>query len=269
MRRLGIKLLASLCLTVASWCNAAAPDTAASGNQLALSDGWNSWTVPAVTGAQQWCCYDWNSGVATRNQCDLDKKGSSFGSSDSQALQADSVNLYALTEGGEVKRLKTFSSACEVNSNTAIHQLGSIAPSESLSWLGDPDRFGNIPMPDLIAAIAAHAETQAVIMLTDFARNNAKLETRKQAVFWLAQLRIHESEELLLELMRNDADAELREHAIFSFAHSDADNRAAVLIALIENRSNAYSDRKSALFWLAQMESDEGVDFIQRLLVDK
>lgn len=234
-------------------------------------DGWYSWRVPAVQPNPVWCCFDWNSDKgSSRNYeagvCDLDSRNHGFTSSDQGSPSTSDVRIYARLEQGKIRDLRPLSPACEVRSKSPVIDLGPVETSQSLSWLQEDQLSKKLEADQRLLAVATHAGHEAGEILWQSARKDADLETRKSAVFWMAQLRISESGEHLQQLIHSDPDAELREHAVFSYAQSNAEDREEVLIEIIENSKLKLSDRSNALFWLAESGSTEGIDYIQQLL---
>jgi len=201
-KRLGIIVVSCAFLAYMVSSSVPAEESAKPASPFDYANGWVSWNVPAVEGAQQWCCYSWYSGRATPEQCDLDKNGNMFSSSDQSRLQADTVNLYALMDGGKVKQLKAFSSACAVKSKGSIHQLGAIDSALSLSWLSDKQQFSSDANDQRIPAISAHSDPQAAGMLIALIENrNNVLEDRKSALFWLVHMEPDEGVEFVQRLL--------------------------------------------------------------------
>jgi hypothetical protein len=245
---------AALCLT----SFALAPQ--ASSAELTLPrDGWLSWQVAAVDGAPDWCC--WSDHVASRNApqtpCRLDAKQQGYGNRDHATT--DVVRVYARTAGGRIDRLRVLSATCPVETATPIRDLGHVPEDESARWLMDLVKQGDSGgtkrhqvEDDVLAALAVNRGNFARDGVTGIARNDARTETRKQAVFWLALLRGQEGADITASVMFNDKNADVREHAAFSLSQSDAPRATADLIRL-GNTDRDDEVRSQAWFWLAQM----------------
>lgn len=301
------------------------------------SDGWYSWRVDAVTDAPDWCCFGWNTGKPYRTGCNLDNHQSGYGSSDesrfgARRFFADEIQVYARLQDGEVAKVLALSSRCPVSSETEIVDLGRMANEDSIRRLLPETGVQTDASSHALAAISVHAGPAALRALLDVAEKDQHLQNRKDAIFWLGQLRAREAEDEMVRLMVMDPEAEFREHAAFSLSQSvapgrvaalarlgreDADNevraqawfwlaqadaeavdseiydaivrepdehvrhqaifalaqlpegRAVKTLALvIENRGLAEDDRKQALFWMAQLDSDPAMAYIDRLLSD-
>lgn len=244
---------AALCLT----SFALAPR--ASSAELTLPrDGWVSWQVAAVDEAPDWCCWGDNVGIrnAPRTACRLDARQQGFGSRDDATT--DVVRVYARTAGGTIDRFRVLSATCPVEAATPIRDLGPVAEDESARWLMDLVKQGDSGgtkrhqlEDDLLAALAVNRGDFARDGMAGIARNDARTETRKQAVFWLALLRGHEGADITASVMFNDKNADVREHAAFSLTQSEAPRVSADLIRL-GNSDRDTEVRAQAWFWLAQ-----------------
>jgi hypothetical protein len=232
--------------------------------ELTLSqDGWSSWQIGAVSDAPDWCCWsdDRNFRDASRMSCRLDASSQSYGSRDHATT--DVVRVYAHTAGGKIDRLRVLSASCPVETATPIHDLGRVADDDSARWLmnlakqrdaGTAGRHDN--ENDALAALAVNRGDVARDGLADIARNDARTETRKQAVFWMALVRGQEGADITSSIMFTDKDAEVREHAAFSLAQSEAPRATADLIRL-GNTDRAAEVRAQAWFWLAHTAAPE------------
>lgn len=240
-------------------------------------DGWFTWRVAAAEGAGDWCCYRWNAGKSSRGQCDLDSRHGSWGHFDGDDAPAPpptgELQIYGRFQAGDLTELRTLSPSCPVRADTTWTDLGRVEAEQSLDWLGmgpgnAGSRAGEQLQADRLMALAAHAGDASRKALVQTARTAGDRKQREQAIFWMGQLRVEETRDELLELMRDDDSRAIREKAIFSYAQSPAEDRTEVLIAVIEDGHRDLHDRKQALFWLAQSDDTEGVDYIQSLLLD-
>jgi hypothetical protein len=302
-------------------------------------DGWTSWQVDAVADAPDMCCWSsWDDRESSRTACALDDDRASTGTRDHTTT--DAVRVYARLAAGKVERLRVFSATCPVKSSTEIHQLGNVATDDSAQWLIDLARQGGADAvmhgdrgENVLAALAMHRGEVAQNGLASIARGDARVESRKQAVFWLAMVRGIAGADVASSVMFSDKDAELRKHAAFAItqsksprvasdlirlgntdkdgdvraqawfwlAHTEAsgaeeailaalrkdgdehvreeaifalsqlpDERATrALIAVAEDRTLSSEQRKRAMFWLAQSESDGALAYMEKVLVGK
>ncbi len=256
-----------------AWVGVAAVLTApASAAGLELPrDGWVSWEVAAVDRAPAWCCWSWRDRHAARASCDLDGDPDGIGMRGDDAT-TDSIKVYARVAAGKVERLQVLASACPVQSRAPIEDVGAVAGDDSARWL-----IGQAKLPgassgrwqpidkSALAALALHRGNLARDALVEFARGDARRETRKQAVFWLAMLRGEEGAQIASTVMFNDPDADLRQHAAFAMTLSRSPRVSADLIRL-GNTDESPDVRAKAWFWLAQTGAAEAEEAIATAL---
>lgn len=220
------------------------------------SEGWHTWQIEAVDNAPEMCCFTWRNSAASGKQCDLDQGNGGFSTSDDSLSSNRSVQIFALMKAGEAAQLRAFSSSCPVVADTEISDLGRVNADESVDWLqqfidGDEDKSSHA-----IAAIAVHEGSKARKVLLDNAKAGNEAEKREAVIFWMAQVRVTETEGEIKHYIFNDESADIREHAAFSYAQSNAADIADTLIR--QGRNDSDPDvRSQAWFWLAQTEATE------------
>ena len=104
----------------------------------------------------------------------------------------------------------------------------------------------------------------------EIARNHDRPEdVRETAVFWLGQLAGDKATEGLTSIVEDDdEDMDVREAAVFAL--SQMDNRKSADSLMKIARSNRHPElRKSAMFWLAQSDDPEVLDFFEEILLGK
>jgi len=247
-------------LLAAALCLVLGPQALAAELKLP-ADGWSSWEVAAVDDAPAWCC--WNS-------CKLDGNDGGFSSRDDETT--DTVRIYARTTGGRVDRLRALAASCPVEAATSIHDLGKVTEDDSARWLIDLRKqaeSGTVKRSRIddtaLAALAIHHGNFARDAVAGLARNDARKETRKQAVFWLAQVRGAEGAEITSSVMFNDREPDVRKHAAFALGQSKSPRVAADLIKL--GTTDSVGDvRAQAWFWLAQNGAPEAEGAISAAL---
>lgn len=232
-------------------------DTTAAGLDALSADGLYTWSVAAVDEAPAWCCYRWINDSPIGGTCDLDRRQDGFGSHDDADRTLDGeVQIYVSIESGKTERIHALSPRCPVKSRREIRDLGPIEVDESLGWLETQVQPRAPQSSNALAAIALHLGSAAMRYLDELANAGPVTEIRKDAIFWMGQLRITESAGVLERLMFRDGNAEIREHAAFSLAQSEAPRRGDALIR--QGREDANAEvRSQAWFWLAQTELPE------------
>jgi hypothetical protein len=220
-------------------------------------DGWTSWQVPAVDGAPAWCCTrNWRDAEPQRMACRLDGHRDGYGTRDG-ASSTDSVKVYARMAGGKVESLQVFAAGCPVESNSPVQDLGTVSADDSARWLiararqDVTDAVTGQPLGEsALAALAMHRGDLARDSLADFARKDARSDTRKWAVFWLALMRGSEGADITSSVMFADAEEEVRRHAAFSLSQSKSARAVPDLIRLAKTDASG-EVRGQAWFWLA------------------
>jgi hypothetical protein len=91
-------------------------------------------------------------------------------------------------------------------------------------------------------------------------------EVRAQAWFWLANLGVPGAEDAILAALRKESSDEVRERAIIALSQLPDDRGAKALIAIAEDRSQSREQRKRAIFWLSQSESDAAQSYLEQVL---
>src|SRR5262249_39131674 len=146
--------------------------------------------------------------------------------------------VYARSAGGKIDRLRVFSATCPVTTQMPVQDLGMVPADDSARWLIELTRqqksgAGTRQIEeDLLAALAINRGDLARDAVADSARADARVETRKQAVFWLALVRGREGADITSSIMFNDKSADVREHAAFALGQSKSPSAAADLIRL-------------------------------------
>jgi hypothetical protein len=229
-------------------------------------NGWASWDVPAVSGAPAWCCHESDRSPTSRPICKLDEKDRGYGNRDDATTAT--VRIYARFAAGKLERLRPLSPDCPVQSNTEIRQL-SASEQASVEWLAgllqDAADERKRSRGEVMSALALHRTPLAYDVLARTARQDARLEHRKDAVFWLAHLRGREGANLTTSLMFEDADARLREHAAFALTQSVSPRIAADLTRLATT-DRERQVRGQAWFWLAQTAAPQTEPAIEAAL---
>lgn len=224
----------------------------ANGSTLEVpADGWVSWSVPAVAKAPAWCCFHWDGGSkAAGGRCNLDSRNGGYGSRDADA-PVETMRIYARLDEGTLEQVRALAPSCPVDSKTAIADLGAVSADDSVRWL--ERHMGSVEerSTDLLAAIAVHAGPVARDALVTVARSGNTQDARKDAVFWMGQVRASDSASMLTAIMFEDADSAVREHAAFALSQSEIPDAETALIRL-GNTDREPEVRAKAWFWLAQ-----------------
>jgi HEAT repeat protein len=123
---------------------------------------------------------------------------------------------------------------------------------------------------DFMSALAVHRTPVAYDALARIARQDARLEHRKDAVFWFAHVRGREGASLTTSLMFEDADARMREHASFALTQSKSP-RIAEDLTRLATTDRERQVRGQAWFWLSQtgaLQTERAIDVALRKEAD-
>lgn len=219
---------------------------------LSRANGWTSWQVPIVDGAEPPCCYGNFSRKASVRTCDLDARSWSWGSSsDYPRTPGESLTIYAHVQDGKVDKLRTLATSCPVKAKGDIAAVD-VTPADSVAWIARLVVADKDEADHGIAALAFHAEPAATQALADAAAPGKPRDRRESALFWLGQLRGAEGATIVERYATRDEDPDIREHAVFALSESKVADAYARILAI--SGSDASEDvRSKALFWMAQM----------------
>lgn len=229
------------------------------------NNGWVSWEVNAVDNAPNWCCFEWKNKQALPAQCDLDNKNMSYGRSNDYDFNVDSMQIFVKLQDGALQKMHALSSSCVVQAKSEIIKLGRLPAEDSVEWLSTHINQKHQLSSDVLAAIAVHAGGEARQVLVTTAQSDVELKNRKDAIFWMGQVRAMDTATELKHIMFTDVLPEIREHAAFSISQSIMPDRATELIRL-GNQDKHVKVRSQAWFWLAQTEALESEAAIMRAL---
>ena len=232
------------------------------------SEGWYTWRVAATDNAPDWCCYEWNGGIAKNKSCDLDGNQSTFNSHSDFADYVEQMQVYVLLDGSTVQKIRTVSARCPVKTRAEIADLGIIDADDSVDWLENLiSPRSNLSAPAL-AAISVHEGEKSSGVLIEVARHDAEIDNRKDSVFWMSQVRADDTAGELKQLMFNDSNPELREHVAFVLSQSVLPDRVDALVQL--GRTDKDSNvRSKAWFWLVQTGAADSEIEIQKAIRDE
>jgi hypothetical protein len=118
-------------------------------------------------------------------------------------------------------------------------------------------------------AAFAISQTKSPRAATDLIRqgNSDKVgDVRAQAWFWLAQTGDANAEKAIGAALRKDADDEVREQAIFALSQLPGDRAVKALIEVAQDPLLPREQRKRAVFWLSQSESDAAQAYLEKVL---
>ena len=249
----------------------AQPNTDSAHRLPNLANGWSQWAIDAPEGAGNWCCFD---AMATLPKtCNLDSPRLNFGSvSDGsrtamRPLHTSTMYIYAKMTQGALQRLRVFGADCPVSAETPIVALGKIDTAASLAWLNAVSVSSSMKQEQILPALAVHAG--AAPTLFNLAKHDAAAGIRRQSWFWLSQINTPELEREAMQALRAPLQARVRSEdnaIIFALSQLQAPRAGSALIAIVEDLKLGIAIRKQALFWLGQIDGDQGLNYLDRVL---
>ncbi len=98
------------------------------------------------------------------------------------------------------------------------------------------------------------------------AKGDKAESVRSQAWFWLAQTGDARTEDEVRAALRQEKSRSVRHQAIFALSQLQGGRGVSALIAVVEDRALPMDERKRALFWLGNSESDAALAYLDRVL---
>jgi hypothetical protein len=242
---------------------------------------WLGYSVAAVRSDSGMCCHD--TAADADEPCGVCRLGTGTGytrhdpehGDDAAAVeleQPDAVRVLVRLENGVVDRIKVFSASCVIDAGgRRVVWLDGVPADVSLDWLaavaGQGSGYGEDAADGAMAAVAMHAGSVALQLMTDWATGRYPRQLRQQAIFWLGAARGTEAWGTLAALVKNDPDSEIRDRAVFAAYVSE---EAGAVDLLIDAARHDSSDqvRRSALMWLAHLAGERAVAAIQDAIDD-
>jgi hypothetical protein len=151
---------------------------------------------------------------------------------------------------------------------------------KAIFWLGRVrgDAGADIVSPLMFADPDAEVRKQAAFALSqsksarvapDLIRlgdTDAVGDVRAEAWFWLAHTGDVHAEQPIGAAMRKDPDERVREKAVFALSQLPDERATKALISAAEDRTLSREQRKRAVFWLSQSESDSAQAYLEKVL---
>lgn len=135
--------------------------------------------------------------------------------------------------------------------------LGEADNRESFRFLENEFESGDLKLRKrLLPVICSHDEPQAHDFLRRVVFGNYAREVRKNAIFWLGNIRDAKSLGYLQEIIKKETDTELRKQTVFAIQLNDEKEAMAELIQIAKT-DKSQKIRKNAIFWLGQKASKE------------
>jgi hypothetical protein len=186
-------------------------------------DGWLSWRVPTHNTDREICCAEWNSGRSEPTICNLDDRRGGFNISKRAGESADEMQVYALLEDGIPIKVRTLSPDCPVRTASDIQHLGLVDSEASFEWLRKFASPRSDISADVLTAIAMHEGPGPHDELLRVALHDNDQENRESAVFAISQLPVDQAVDTLIDVIeQRSLDLDTRRSALFWLAQSDS-----------------------------------------------
>ena len=138
-----------------------------------------------------------------------------------------------------------------------LYWLGEADNEESFRFLENEFEAGDPNLQKtLLSVICSHDDPKAHDLLRRIVFGNYAREVRKNAIFWLGNIRDAKSLGYLKEIFKKENDTELKKQTVFAIQLSDEKEAVTELIQIAKNDKNQ-KIRKNAIFWLGQKASKE------------
>ncbi|HUG53409.1 MAG TPA: HEAT repeat domain-containing protein [Vicinamibacteria bacterium] len=240
---------------------------------------WLAYEVPAA-GEHEMCCFDSvgsAAGPRAGSGCRIERHGSfTMRDGEERAPLLDDENAIVLlrAEQGRVARVRVVSRGCGLDAGgRSFTWIEDVEPVSSLRLLssfvgagteeGKKDKLSD----GAIMAVAVHAGTAADETLERFLDPSRPVGVRKQAAFWMGNLRGRRGYEALSRLVRDDPSEKVREHGVFALGQSAVPEAVGAMIRVARQDPSAHV-RGQALFWLGQKAGGQARAAIARALED-
>jgi hypothetical protein len=238
-------------------------------------------TVRLTFASKPGVCGDGESFISTRGWSDDDKQGRtifrdgrggysiSTGSdnwTDWRNCEEGPVRVALEVDDGQVVDVKTYvgkgwrsgEQALQVSSKAAVDYLFTVIEKGN-------NRAGKRAFTPIIIADGVEPGSQFLRLAKN---SDLSRETRKSAIFWSSQSRLPNAEREIGTLM-NDRDSEVAKSAMFALSQLKTDASSRMLLSAARNTALPIEVRKSAVFWIGQLASNEASKGLQDLMTDE
>jgi len=141
--------------------------------------------------------------------------------------------------------------------------LGKTENKESFKLLKDSFESGIEDLQDsLLFLISSHDGIEAGKFLHSTALGRYPKDIRKNAIFWIGNLKDDKSINYLKEIYKKSKEKELREQVIFGLSLCDHDDAVKEMIRIARQDSSS-EIRKNAIFWLGQKACQESIIYLK------
>jgi HEAT repeats len=233
--------------------------------------GWVGYAVPATGGQRRCSCSFLDGGEDDGMGCPLE------GVTDSSRREAESPTpvlpetparrrIFFWIDEGRVRRLRMSDEACGIDlCGQPLVWLTDVRPVESVGLLASLAGEDAHLAGRATAAIAFHADPQAVDVLLDLARNAPSPSLRGHALFWLAHRAGERAVAGITRALAEDPETEVKKKAVFALSRLPRDRGVPLLIETARSNRNP-AVRKRAMFWLGQSKDPRALAYFEEVL---
>jgi hypothetical protein len=230
---------------------------------------WVGYAVPA-RGRQRRCGCGFPDGVEGEGAgCRLEGGSGSArpGEGPTLVLEAAArLRILFWIDGGRIRRLRMYDEDYSIDlCGQSLVWLMDVRPGESVGLLASlPGEDAHLDGPAL-AAIALHAEPQAVDALLGLARDAPSTRVRGHALFWLAQRAGERAVAGITRALAEDPETDVKNKAVFALSRLPRDRGVPLLIETARSNPNP-AVRRQAMFWLGQRNDPRALAFFEEVL---
>ncbi len=190
------------------------------------------------------------------------------------SLDDETAIVLLRADQGRIGRVRVVSRGCGIDAGgRTLTWLDDVKPAESLALLASlvsaRDEEGGRHRVDesALMAIAVHDGPATDEVLERFLDPRHAVRTRKQAAFWMGNLRGRRGYEALRRLVRDDPSEKVRAHGVFALGQSEVPEAVDAMIRVAREDASAHV-RGQALFWLGQKAGRKAVSAISSAVDD-
>ena len=207
---------------------------------------WIGYSVPSVRSSQLGCEYVSPGGRSAPGVIHLEPP-------------REAVILFRVVNGA-VDRIRALSPDCEIDAGgVPFHWLADVRPAESVTLLGAIDR------PEVIMAIAMHADGSADAALERLIGSAQPEAVRRRALFWIGAARGAHGLDVLKQYLATETSTALRERAISGIAAS-SEPAAIDLLILLARQDKDARVRRQAMNAIGRSRDPRAQTFLESVL---
>jgi hypothetical protein len=174
--------------------------------------------------------------------------------------------IFLWIDEGRVRRLRMSDEACGIDlCGQALVWLTDVRPVESVGLLASLAGEDAHLAGRATAAIAFHADPQAVDVLLGLARDAPSPRVRGQALFWLAQRAGERAVAGITRALAEDPETDVKKKAVFALSRLPRDRGVPLLIETARSNTNP-AVRRQAMFWLGQSNDPRALAYFAEVL---